>query len=122
MRRGGAIPNHGGGPTRRRPSLGRATYVLSGALRFVDRPGERAALRVEGGNAAGRRFVGQTVTLDLAGAEIGARDRNRDGAISLADLAVGDHVVVSTRLPRGLIEPPAMITVRRLRAGEGDER
>ena len=63
MRSRGQVPNRGGGPTRHRASEGRATCVLSGPLRFVDRPAERAAMRVEDGNALGRRFVGQTVTL-----------------------------------------------------------
>lgn len=112
----GLIPNRGGGPAARRPPHGLATYVLEGPLRFVDRRGGRAALLVEGGNAAGRRFVGQTVTLDLASARIGVADRDGDGRISASDLLSGERVSASVRLPRGLAEPPELLEVGRLNA------
>jgi hypothetical protein len=118
MRRGGSVPNLGGGRLRRRPSLGGATYVFEGTVRFVDRRGDRAALRVEDGNRLGRRFTGHTVTLDLSAARISARDRNADGQISPADLVAGDRVIAAARLARGLAEPPGLVPVRRLFAGE----
>ncbi len=114
MRSGGLVPNRGGGPARRRPPQGRVTYVLEGQLRFVDREGARAALCVEGGNAAGRRFVGRTVTLDLAGARISTADRDADGTITVADLLSGERVTVALRLQRRLAEPPALLAVSRL--------
>jgi hypothetical protein len=123
VRRGGSVPNLGGGRLRRRPSLGRTTYVLTGTVRFVDRRGERAALQVEDGNAAGRRFVGTTLTLDLAAAQVAASDRDGDGAISASDVVAGDRVIATARLPRRLAEPPALVAVRRLFASEPpDER
>jgi len=116
MRSRGLVPNHGGGPARRRPALDRASYVLEGPLRFVDRNGARAALRVEGGNAAGRQLLGRTVTLDLAGARVSVGDRDADGTISHSDLVAGERVVATLRLPRRLVEPPELLRVRRLTA------
>jgi hypothetical protein len=116
MRSRGLVPNRGGGRARRRDPAGRATYVLEGPLRFVDRHGARAALLVEDGNVCGRRFVGETVTLDLAGARIGAADRNADGSISPADLLAGERVVATLRLPRRLDALPELLAVRRLTA------
>ncbi len=121
MRSGGLVPNRGGGSARRRPPQGRVTYVLEGQLRFVDREGARAALCVEGGNAAGRRFVGRTVTLDLRGARVAAADRDGDGAVSAADLLTGDRVSVVVRLARGLAEPPPTLPVSRISAREMSE-
>ncbi len=116
MRSRGLVPNHGGGPARRRPALDRVSFVLKGRLRFVDRRGARAALRVDDGNAAGRRFLGRTVTLDLADAQVSVADRDADGTISHSDLVAGDQVVVTLRLSRHLAEPPELLPVRRLTA------
>ncbi len=121
MRSRGIVPNRGPGPVRRRPSQHRATYVLEGPLRFVDRSGSCAALRVDDGNAAGRRFVGRTVTLDLRGARVAAADRDGDGAVSAADLLTGDRVSVVVRLARGLAEPPPTLPVSRISAREMSE-
>lgn len=54
------------------------------------------------GNAHVRKggFVGQTVAFDLAAAKLRAADTNADGAVTVADLAEGDKVVVKARLPR----------------------
>ncbi len=117
MRSRGLVPNRGGGPARRQPRLGRATYVLEGRLRFVDRPSRRAALRVEGGNSAGRQLLGATVTLDLAAARVSVPDRDEDGTRSAADLVAGERVVATLRLPRRLDAPPELLRVRRLAAG-----
>lgn len=114
MRSGGLVPNRGGGPSRYRAAEGRGTCVLSGPLRFVDRRGKRAAMRVEDGNALGRRFVGQTVTLDLSAAQIGAADRDGDGAITPSDLLSGERVSVSVRLARDADALPALLEVRRV--------
>ena len=114
MRSRGQVPNRGGGPTRHRASEGRATCVLSGPLRFVDRPAERAAMRVEDGNALGRRFVGQTVTLDLSATQLAAADRDGDGAVTPSDLLSGERVSVSVRLARDAEALPALLEVRRL--------
>jgi len=96
--------------------MGRTTYVLEGPLRFVDRRSARAALRVERGNAAGRRLVGETVTLDLEAAQISVADRDADGTLTAADLLAGERVVATMRLPRRLDGPPALLPVRRLAA------
>ena len=116
MRSRGLVPNRGGGQARRRPAQGRAVYTFEGPLRFVDRHGARAAMRVEGGNAAGRRFLGRTVTLDLSSARISTADRDRDGTISAADLLSGERVTFSVRLASRLEEPPPVLVVSRLTA------
>ena len=113
MRSGGMVPNRGGGPSRHRAAEGRATCVLSGPLRFVDRRGERAAMRVEDGNALGRRFVGQTVTLDLSATQLAAADRDGDGAITPSDLLSGERVRIAVRIARP-DALPALLEVRRL--------
>jgi hypothetical protein len=118
----GLVPNRGGGLTRRRPRLDRANYVLEGPLRFVDRRAGRAALRIEDGNAVGRRFVGRTVTLDVAAARISTADRNADGAITMDDLVAGERVVVSLRLPRRLEQLPELLAIRRLTACDSSAR
>lgn len=47
MRRSkGLVPNRGGGQLRRRPPQDRAAYVLTGALRFIDRNGSRVWARL----------------------------------------------------------------------------
>jgi hypothetical protein len=110
------VPNRGGGEARRTEPQDRAAYVLEGALRYVDRDGTLAALLVQDGNAAGRRLVGRTLTLDLRDAQIAAPDRNADGMSSREDLVVGDRVSVRARLPRRLLALPDVLPVRRLAA------
>ena len=122
MRSRGLVPNRGGGRSRRRPALDRATYVLEGPLRFVDRRGQRVVLRIEDGNAPARRFMGRTVTLDLGAARISTADRNADGVITPDDLIAGERVVVSLRLPRRLERLPELLAVRRLTACDSAAR
>jgi len=71
-------------------------------------------MRVEDGNALGRRFVGQTVTLDLSATQLAAADRDGDGAITPSDLLSGERVSVSVRLARDAEALPTLLEVRRL--------
>jgi hypothetical protein len=118
----GLAPNRGdGAPRRRRPPQRRATYRLSGTLRWVDVSGQTAVLMVQDANSAGRRLKGRTVTLDLRDARLDTLDRDRDGRRTGLDLLPGEAVTVTARLPRDLPAPPAEVPVRRL-ATEGQLR
>ena len=72
-------------------------------------------LQVKGGNRAARRagLVGQSVSLDLAGAKLRVKDRNGDGARDEEDLQDGDRVVVQVRVARGDVAS-GTLTVRKL--------
>jgi hypothetical protein len=74
-------------------------------------------MSVDDGDPAGRRLVGSTVTLDLAGASLGVPDRNADGVISARDLVPGDVVSVTTRLSRASGGAAPLLAVRRMTAG-----
>ena len=56
---------------------------------------------VSGGNHRGRALKGQTVTFDVSNARIVVADVNGDGSRDLADVAVGDRVVVQSRIDKG---------------------
>jgi hypothetical protein len=62
---------------------------------------------VTGGNHHGRALEGQTVTVDVSNARIVAHDVNGDGARDLADVAVGDRVLVHSRIAKGATADPA---------------
>jgi hypothetical protein len=71
---------------------------------------------VSGGNARVRKggFVGEVVAFDLASAKLKVADTNADAAVSAADLAEGDKVVVKARLPRKDPGDPPSIKARQL--------
>jgi hypothetical protein len=73
-----------------------ASYVFKGVW-HAD-----GTVTVAGGNARVRKggFVGQVVGFDLTSAKLRAADMNADGAVTAADLAEADKVVVKARLPR----------------------
>jgi acylphosphatase len=56
---------------------------------------------VQGANHHGRALRGQTVTVDVSNARIVVRDVNGDGARDLGDVAVGDRVLVQSRIDKG---------------------
>jgi hypothetical protein len=62
---------------------------------------------VKGANHHGRALRGQTVTVDVADARIVVRDVNDDGVRDLADVAVGDRVLVQSRIAKGEAPDPA---------------
>ena len=52
-------------------------------------------------NHHGRALHGKTVTVDVSTARIVVRDVNADGERDLADVAVGDRVLVQSRIAKG---------------------
>ena len=62
---------------------------------------------VSGGNRRARELKGQTVTVDASAARIVVRDANGDGVRDLADVAVGDRVLVQARIAKGSAPDPA---------------
>jgi hypothetical protein len=62
---------------------------------------------VKKANHHGRALAGQTVTVDVSNARIVVRDVNGDGARDLADVAVGDRVLVQSRIAMGATPDPA---------------
>ena len=74
-----------------------ATFIVKGVW-HAD-----GTVTVAGGNSRVRKahLKGETVAFDVTGAKLRVADTNADGAITAADLAEGDKVVVQARLPRG---------------------
>jgi hypothetical protein len=70
---------------------------------------------VKSANHHGRALAGQTVTVDVSNARIVVRDVNGDGARDLADVAVGDRVLVHSRIAKGATPDAAQpIVAKRL--------
>jgi hypothetical protein len=78
------------------PGSDPARYIFKGTW-HID-----GTVTVSGGNSRVRTggYYGQIVGFDLTGAKLVAADTNGDGAITIADLAEGDKVVVKAWLPR----------------------
>ena len=62
---------------------------------------------VKSANRHGRALRDQTVTVDVSNARIRVRDVNGDGTRDLADVAVGDRVLVQSRIAKGAAPDPA---------------
>jgi hypothetical protein len=72
-------------------------------------------VEVKHANHHGRALAGQTVTVDVSSARIVVRDVNGDGSRDLADVAVGDRVLVQSRIAKGAAPDPAQpIVAKRL--------
>jgi len=70
---------------------------------------------VTGGNHRGRALKGQTVTFDVSNARIVVADVNGDGSRDLADVAVGDRVVVQSRVDKGAtVDPSQPLVAKRV--------
>jgi hypothetical protein len=70
---------------------------------------------VKGANHHGRALRGQTVTVDVSTARIVVRDVNGDGSRDLADVAVGDRVLVQARIAKGAApDPTASLVAKRV--------
>ena len=74
---------------------------------------------VKGANHHGKALRGQTVTVDVATARIVVRDVNGDGVRDLADVAVGDRVVVQSRIAKGSAPDPAQPLVAKRVVDQG---
>ena len=77
------------------------TYVFKGVYK-----GE-GVVAVSSGNSRVRKggFVGTDVTFDLSAAKVVADDTDGVAGVTLADVKVGDKVLVQARLPRGTKAP-----------------
>jgi hypothetical protein len=62
---------------------------------------------VKGANHHGRALRGTTITVDVSTARIVVADANGDGTRDLADIAVGDRVLVRSRIAKGATPDPA---------------
>ena len=86
------------GPKKEKPAkpVKVSTYVFKGVW-HAD-----GTVTVSGGNAKVRKggFVGQAVAFDVSAAKLRVADTDGDGAVTAADLAEGDKVVVQAKLPR----------------------
>jgi hypothetical protein len=74
---------------------------------------------VTSANHHGRVLRGQTVTVDVSNARIVVRDVNGDGVRDLADVAVGDRVVVHSRIAKGAAPDPAQPLVAKRVVDQG---
>jgi hypothetical protein len=109
----GAVPGSGGKPDKpakpdkpsKKPKG--VAYVFKGSY-----SGE-SAVAVEKGNKHARDFEGQTVVFDLSAAKVSVADTTGDGVADLADVVVGDSVVVKAKLPKGEA-PEQPIAAKRL--------
>jgi hypothetical protein len=87
-----------------------ATYVFKGTVAAVD--GTTVQVEVAGGNSRGRKYKDQTLGFDVANARLKVRDANGDGKRDLADVAVGDRVVVQAKLPKGALDTSGALAAR----------
>jgi hypothetical protein len=86
------------------------TYVFKGAVSAV--AGGTVQVHVAAGNNRGRRYKGQTLNFDLAKAKVKVHDANGDGKRDLADVAVGDRVLIQAKLPRGALDVSQALPAR----------
>ncbi|HKP90404.1 MAG TPA: hypothetical protein VJT75_10575 [Thermoleophilaceae bacterium] len=74
---------------------------------------------VKHANHHGRALRDQTVTVDVSSARIVVRDVNGDGTRDLADVAVGDRVLVQSRIAKGAAPDPAQPLVAKRLVDKG---
>ena len=72
-----------------------------------------SAVAVTHGNKRARDFEDQTVVFDFSAAKLSVADTTGDGVVDLADVVVGDAVVVKAKLPKGEV-PTQPIGARHL--------
>ena len=87
-----------------------STYVFKGSVAAID--GATVQVKVAAGNSRGRRYKDQTLSFDVTKAKLKVRDSNGDGKRDLADVAVGDRVVVQAKLPRGALDVTQALAAR----------
>jgi hypothetical protein len=88
-----------------------STYVFTGLVTAV---GEgTVSVEVRGGNSRGKKLKGQTLTFDVTTAKkLKVADANEDGKRDLADVAVGDRVLVQAKLARGAVDAAQALPAR----------
>jgi hypothetical protein len=77
---------------------------------------------VKSANHHGRALRGETITVDVSDARIVVRDVNDDGSRDLADVAVGDRVLVQSRIAKGATPDPAEPVVAKRLVDKGAPR
>src|SRR5690242_21283216 len=88
----GEAGNRGqGGAHRHIPMV---ALVAHGTVVSVDTTANTAVVQLTHANHHGAGLVGAQVTIDLSKASISVADANGDGQKNLADVAVGDYVLV----------------------------
>jgi len=77
-------------------------WVFKGYYKGQGSASGEVSIEVRHGNSRVRKggYIGDKVAFDLSGARIVVADANNDGQRNLADVAVGDWVLVKARLPR----------------------
>jgi len=105
----GAIASHGAshgkadhkgkGKGQRRHAV---AWVFKGYYKGEGSASEEGSVDVKHGNSRVRKggYIGDKVAFDFSSARIVVADVNNDGQRDLADVAVGDWVLVKARLPR----------------------
>ena len=88
-----------------------ATYVFKGTVAGKG-DGTQLQVAVVHGNSKGKKFKGQTLTFDLSKAKLKVADVNGDSKRDLADVAVGDRVVVQAKLPVGAVDTSQALAAR----------
>ena len=73
-----------------------ATYQFKGLVAAVG--DGTVQVTVSSGNSRGKKLKGQTLTFDVSKAKVKVADVNNDGKRDLADVAVGDRVVVQAKV------------------------
>jgi hypothetical protein len=104
--------SHGKSGQHRRGKHGRA-LIVKGTVAAVGTDGT-VQVNVLHANHHGKSLVGQTLTFDVGQARIVVADTNGDGQRNLADVAVGDRVVVHARVAKGETPDPS-VTITALR-------
>ncbi len=99
-KQGGGRADHGGGPHATKPATAHdhaklRHVVAKGTIVSIESSGI-VVVHVAKANHHGNALVGQDVRFDLSQARLSAADTDGDGAVTVADLAVGDHVVIKT--------------------------
>jgi hypothetical protein len=90
------------------------SHIFKGTIVSVDVAEGTAVVKVAKANHHGRVARNAQVTFDLAAAKLVVADVNADGAVNLADVAVGDKVLVQARLPKRGADLTRTVTARKL--------
>lgn len=100
----GAVANQGAnhGKAKGHGKTHNVAYVFKGLYAGPGTAANEVKVEVKAGNSRVRKgkFIGTTVNFDLTNARIVVADTNADGQRTLADVNVGDKVLVKAMLPR----------------------
>lgn len=84
-------------PTDTTPTDGTTDPTATAAEETPSTDATTVTIHVTKANKHGRSLVGQDVTFTIPEGGVRAADRNKDGKVDLADVSVGDKVLVQTR-------------------------